>query len=151
MTLTLDRTVKSIDSRTKFHLQSHLINNRHRDKSSYLKLGTLEQLKTVAKISKSEKLNSCFDLSNEPCSYPDLPKHSYLVACVDLWEDIQVVAVYSLNQMKIIQSNHAARQYTDVQWRVLELSKDVESALLTGVDLEKGCILSTLDSIRSKL
>ncbi len=141
----LEQNSKLLDPLVKYNLQHHLVHNHHRDKAEPLRIGTIEQLKTVAKISKSEIVAACFDVFGRPRSYPDLPKRSYLVACIR-WVDVQVFAVYSLEQMRHVEKLRNFSLCKRIEWRVLEISEEFESALLKGVDLEDGITFTSQDA-----
>ena len=125
-----------LDPTVKYHLQQHLVNMYHQPKASALKIGTTEQLGVATKISSSEKVSQCFSWDGTPRSYPELPKRNYLVACVDRWLDVQVFAIYSLEQMGQMQAQRGSGCVNHIDWRVLEISEEFETELLKGVSLE---------------
>lgn len=140
------------DPLVKYNLQAHLIYSYHRDQSSPIILGSTEQLETTMKIMKSDAINKCFGFMNEIRDYPILPKNQYLVACVDRFIDIQVIAIYTLNQWKAIQQLKSSPMVVKMDWRVLEIPEDVEKFLLKGVSIEDSIIISShKDALRFKL
>ncbi len=139
-----------LDARVKHHLQQHLVNSHHREKAPALKIGTTKQLSSAVKISDSEKVSQCFGWDETPRAYPELPKRNYLVACVDRWLDVQVFAIYTLEQMNQMQVNRGSANVNRIDWKVLEISEEFESDLLGGVfleDLEEEAIISTPEAV----
>jgi hypothetical protein len=117
-----------LDPKIKALLQEHLKNTRQRTEASPLKMGTLKQLSEAVKVSSSAILTQCF-WQGTPYLYPSLPKHNYLVACVDLWFEVQVVAIYSLQQMKHLHTRQNYGLMQGIVWGILELSVDLEQTL----------------------
>lgn len=113
---------------------------------STLTLGTIrelvneQQLGTATKISLSEKVSDCFNRRGTVCFYPELSERESLVALVDRPPDVQVIAVYSFEQMQEIECERD-HLYQDIVWSVLEISKELETELLKGVNLETGEII----------
>ena len=138
-----------LEPTVKYHLQQHLV-NVHQGKASALKIGTTEQLGVATKISSNQKVSQCFGWDGAPCSYPKLPKRNYLVACVDRWLDIQVFAIYSLEQMNQMHGQRDSGCVKNITWCVLEISEELESDLLKAVSLEDGIIITTSDVIWGK-
>ena len=112
-------------------LQTHLRYIDHPNEAVCLRIEKHPQLTSVAKIVKSETIVHCFNRFSEPIAYPQLPKHQYLIACLIEERREEMVAVYSLDHMKLMYARFLASPYLDrIDWCVLELSEELESALL---------------------
>ena len=72
----------------------------------------------------------CFNRYQGPIAYPKLPERHYLVACVQRPMEAEVIAVYSLEHMKIMHSQTQSLFEDKIDWYVLELSEELESVLL---------------------
>lgn len=133
----------TLDPIVKFNLQLHLINMRHPENASVLKIGQTEQLAVATKISSSKQVSKCF-WGREPEYYPELPKRNYLVVCVDRWLCVEVFAIYSLEQMKQMKAKEDfdSGYIQSIDWRVLELPEELEADLLNGVGFEDSIIVS---------
>jgi hypothetical protein len=113
-------------------LQQHLINRQHPSYSTYLELGTIDELSATSQI---------LDVNPELLplkSYPALPKRGCLVACIESWEKVKVFAVYSFPQIKQILTHYAVHPIT---WKILEISEEKEKDLLLNVVLSQGIII----------
>jgi hypothetical protein len=135
-----------LDPAVNARLQEHLMNVHLHQAAPILELGTMKQLSlepeieeslqfqmelgAATKISQSEKVDLCFDRNEGAASsYPELPKRTYLVACMDDPMDKRVFAVYSLEQMRSLQTPSSPAHGKSIKWRVLEISEKTEDFL----------------------
>ncbi|EFB42769.1 MULTISPECIES: hypothetical protein [Parachlamydia] len=134
MTLVLER-FEALDPIVKCNLQQHFLNLRRQAKApDALIIGTAEQLGVANKISSSDKVAECFSKDGTPRCYPNLPAGSHLVAFVErllkVQVEVQVFVVYTLEQMIQMQKHANSGFVNRVYWRILEISKEVESDVL---------------------
>jgi|GEM_PF-5452131 len=137
-----------LDPTIRYHLRQHLVNFHHRSEEgvSPLIIGTTEQLSAVVKISSSEIVSECFSrMDGSPRSYPELPKRTYLVACIDGWLNVNVVAIYSLKQMTEIKERERSAAVRRIEWKVLEIPEKLETDLLEYVNVKEGMALTEPD------
>lgn len=126
----MSAALAALDPTVRNQLLQHLINVKDPEKTEALKIGKDDQVRAAAKISSSDKVSGCFEFSDsEPTSYPELPKGQCLVACVDRWADVQVYAIYTLEQMKSMHQNLYTGRVLNIKWCVLEIPSSLESEL----------------------
>lgn len=143
MALALDPTVR-------LHLQNHLINIAHKPQAKALTIGTKEQLSAVVKISSSEKIDQSFGFDGKPQSYPNFGDRKCLVACIDTFFQIKVLAIYTLKQMQEVDGQKNSPFIKIVRWKVLEISEELEADLLKEVDLQNGLIFTSPEAFFGK-
>lgn len=137
----------SINPLVKFFLQQHLVNQRE-PYADALCIGTLEELTAVVKIKSSKAVSRCLSCPAYMRRFPDLPALSSIVALVDRGCHVHVMAVYTIKQMHQIQSSSGTK---NIEWKVLEMSKDLEEELLKEIDVASGAIFSPLETMLKKL
>lgn len=123
----------AFDPSVKSTLQMHLHNMGYPHPALHeLKLGTEDCLKNITRIFFNEIVDQCFSWNGTPNSYPQLPKHHYLVACVKYNDvpDVLVFAIYTLEQMKKIQQKRGLDSISYIMWRILEIPEKLEKELL---------------------
>lgn len=136
----------SLDPIVKFFLQQHLV-NKHEPYADMMTIGTIEEVGAVAKISSIEAVTSFFSYSPSMRRYPKLPKGSSFVALVDRGCHVHVIAIYTLDQMKQIETTPGIKK---IQWGVLEISLGLQEELLKEVDIKEGVIFSPLETMWTK-
>lgn len=136
----------SINPIMKFFLQQHLV-NRQEAYADPLSIGTLDEVRAVAKICSSDLVSRCLSYPSSMRPYPKLPQRSSLVALVDRGCHVHVMAIYTIQQMHQIEALPGVR---DIQWNVLEMSEELEEELLKEINLEQGIIYSPLETMWKK-
>jgi len=137
-----------VNPHVKFQLQTHLINAQRPSQAHGLKVGTTEQLSGAVKIFSSESVDRCVSRqAGLPTCYPKLPKGQHLVALVDRLIDVQVYAIYSLDQMVEMDNQRHSPAVIRMDWKVLEIPQSVEAELLKDMSLEDGIIIAPLEAL----
>lgn len=129
--------IAMLDPAVKHNLQKHLSNMDNPTTAiAALKIGTKEQLRTVAKILSHPGVLECFGKWDRlPYSYPRLLDKICPVACVERVlrmegdPEQQVYAVYSLKQMQAMEEERHCPTVRDVEWCALEIPENIRSAL----------------------
>jgi hypothetical protein len=84
----------------------------------------------------SDAVDSCF-VDRAPYSYPELPVRHYLVACVNKQGGTQVVAIYSLEQMKKMHAQCRLNSVNSIEWKALKIPKALACELARNIYLKK--------------
>ena len=122
---------RPLDSTVRANLLQHLINVGQPNSADPLELGKIQLLEGVTKISSNEQISRCFNANGKPLSYPQLPGGHYLVACVDQWIEVNVFAIYSIEQMREMQALRGSANVNGINWCILQIPEELALALLS--------------------
>ncbi|MGD0665456.1 MAG: hypothetical protein ABSA17_07030, partial [Rhabdochlamydiaceae bacterium] len=131
-----------LDPNVKLNLINHLMHLEDAKKFPMMKLGSKDQLATAVKFTSCEKISRCFtrderSFRNEaPYKYPELPNRCCLVACLDRFLDVQVIAVYTLEQMKEVYAQKGSGGVSSFEWCILEVPEEIALGLLNSLKFE---------------
>jgi len=95
--------------------------------SPMLEIGTEAQLSTIVKIIDSDDIRRAIfdDVTRRPKYWPILPKGQYLIACIDKWTKVNVVAVYAFDQIVAIEATRGGGAVRNLTWKAMEISEEL--------------------------